>query len=130
MANQCAAPPAPVAPPPGQTFAPLPFTHFTNQTLRQIVHTSIGGTKVRALISNVYGTAPVTIGAGHIALRDKEGAIQISSGGALTFSGRPTMTIPAGAVVYSDPVNLTVPQMAYLAIDLYLPGSTNFTESE
>jgi hypothetical protein len=40
------------------------------------------------------GTAPVTIGAGHIALRDKEGAIQTSSGGALTFSGRPTMTIP------------------------------------
>jgi hypothetical protein len=73
----------------------------------------------------VYGTAPVTIGAGHIALRDKEGAIQTSSGGALTFSGRPTMTIPAGAVVYSDPVNLTVPQMADLAIDLYLPGSTN-----
>jgi lysophospholipase L1-like esterase len=126
MANQCAAPlaPVPVAPP-GQTFAPLPFTHFTNQTLRQIVHTSIGGTKVRALISNVYGTAPVTIGAGHIALRDKEGAIQTSSGGALTFSSRPTMTIPAGAVVYGDPVNLTVPQMADLAIDLYLPGSTN-----
>src|SRR5262249_15053769 len=63
--------------------------------------------------------------AGHIALRDKEGTIQTPSGGALTFSGRPTMTVPAGAVVYSDPVNLTVPTMADLAIDLYLPGSTN-----
>ena len=58
-------------------------------------------------------------------LRDKEGAIQASSSRALTFSGRPTMTIPAGAVVYSDPVNLTVPAMADLAIDLYLPGSTS-----
>ena len=75
----------------------LPTTHIT---LRQIVHTSIGGTKVRALISNAFGTAPVTIGAGQIALRDKEDAIQTSSGRALTFSGRPNMTVPAGAVVY------------------------------
>ena len=35
------------------------------------------------------------------------------------------MTIPANAVIYSDPVNLTVPPMSDLAIDLYLPGTTN-----
>jgi len=126
MVNQCAPSPAPAAtPPPGQTFAPLPFVHFTNQTLRQIVHTSIGGIQVRVLISNVYGSAPVTIGAGHIALREKEGSIQGASGGTLTFSGRATMTIPTGATAYSDPVNLTVPAMADLAIDLYLPGDTS-----
>ena len=126
MANQCPTPPtSAVMPPPGQSFAPLPFTHFTNQTLRQIVHTSIGGAKVRVLISNAYGTAPVTIGAANIALRDKEGSIRGASGGALTFSGRPTMTIPAGAIAYSDPVNLTVPAITDLAIDLYLPGDTS-----
>ena len=126
MANQCPTPPTPaVMQPQGQSFAPLPFTHFTNQTLRQIVHTSIGGARVRVLISNAYGTAPVTVGAAHIALRDKEGAIRAASGSALTFSGRPTMTIPAGAIAYSDPVNLTVPAMADLAIDLYLPGNTS-----
>jgi GDSL-like Lipase/Acylhydrolase family len=76
------------------------------------------------LISNAYGTAPVTIGAGHIALRDKEGAIQAPSGRPLTFSGRPTMTVPPGAVVYSDPVDLALPQLTDLAVDLYLPGST------
>ena len=45
MANECPATPAPppVAPPPGQTYAPQPFVHFTNQTLRQIVRTSLGG---------------------------------------------------------------------------------------
>jgi lysophospholipase L1-like esterase len=126
MANQCPAPQtSAIVPPPGQSFAPLPFMHFTNQTLRQIVHTSIGGTRVRVLISNAYGTAPVTIGAAHIALRDKEGAIRGTSGGSLNFSGRPTFTIPAGAIAYSDPVNLTVPAMADLAIDLYLPGNTS-----
>ena len=126
MANQCPTPPtSAVMPPQGQSFAPLPFTHFTNQTLRQIVHTSIGGAKVRVLISNAYGTAPVTIGAAHIALRDKEGSVRGASGSALAFSRRPTVTIPAGAIAYSDPVNLTVPAMADLAIDLYLPGNTS-----
>ena len=127
MANQCpAAPaPAPVAAPPGQAFAPLPFMHFTNQTLRQIVHTSIGGSKARVVLSNVYGTDPLTIGAAQIALRDKDAAIQPTSARPLTFSGRPTITIPANALVYSDPVDLAVPQLGDLAVDLYLPGNTN-----
>jgi lysophospholipase L1-like esterase len=80
---------------------------------------------VRVVLSNAYGTAPVTIGGAHIALRDKQGAIQAASGGPLTFSGKPTMTIPANAVIYSDPVALAVPPMSDLAIDLYLPGTTN-----
>ena len=111
MASKCPAPAAPtVTPPPGQTFAPAPYVQFTNQTLRQIVHTSLGGTRARVVLSNAYGTAPVTIGAVHLALRDKEGAIQTPSGHALTFSGKPTVTIPANAVMYSDPVALAVPR--------------------
>jgi lysophospholipase L1-like esterase len=128
MANACpvVAPAAPpVVPPPGQTFAPPSFVHFMNQTLRQMVHTSLGGSKVRVLLSNVYGTAPLTIGAAHIALRDKESAIRPGSGRTLTFSGRPTITVPANAVAYSDPVDLVVPPASDLAIDVYLPGSTN-----
>src|SRR5258708_6642699 len=98
MANQCPTPPtSAVTPPPGQSFAPLPFTHFTNQTLRQIVHTSIGGAKVRVLISNAYGTAPVTIGTAHIALRAKEGSIRGPSVGPPTSTRRPPITIPPHA---------------------------------
>jgi len=124
--TRCPAPAAPAVPAPqGQTFAPPPYVHFTNQTLRQIVHTTIGGSKARVVLSNAYGTAPVTIGGAHLAIRDKEGSIQAASGRPLTFSGKATITIPANAVIYSDPVTLAVPQMADLAIDLYLPGSTN-----
>ncbi len=128
MANSCPAvvpAVAPVAPPPGQTFVPPPFVHFVNQTLRQVVHTSIGGSKVRIVLSNVHGNTPLTIGAAHIALRDKGSTILSGSGRALAFSGRPTITIPANAVVYSDPVDLNVPATSDLAIDVYLPGSTN-----
>jgi lysophospholipase L1-like esterase len=124
-------PPAPALPPfqtnqcPAAPPAATMFMHFNNQTLRQIVHTSIGGSKIRVVLSNVYGTAPLTIGAAHVALRDKDSDIQTATDHPLTFSGRPTITIPANAVVYSDPVSLTVSEMADLAIDLYLPGNTN-----
>ena len=126
MVNTRCGPPAtpPVAPPPGQTFAPPPYMHFTNQTVRQVVRTSIGGSRARVVLTNAYGTGTMTIGAAHIALRDKDNMIQ-PSGRPLTFSGRPTVTIPANAIVYSDPVDLAVPQLADLAIDLYLPGTTN-----
>jgi lysophospholipase L1-like esterase len=116
MPNQC---------PPNAAPAGRGFVHFSNQTLRQIVHTSIGGSRVRVVLSNKYGTAPLAIGAAHVALRDKEASIQPTSARPLTFSAKPTFTIPPGAVVYSDPVNLTVPQMSDLAIDLFLPGDTN-----
>src|SRR3954471_1194188 len=46
MASECraaTAPAPPVNPPPGVTFGPQPFVHFTNQTLRQVIHTSVGG---------------------------------------------------------------------------------------
>jgi lysophospholipase L1-like esterase len=76
------------------------------------------------VLSNAYGGAPVTVGAAHIAVREKDHSIQ-APGQPLTFSGRPSVTIPLNAVVYSDPVDLAVPQMADLAIDLYLPGTTN-----
>ena len=128
MASGCPVPPPPavppVNPPPGQTFAPAPFTHFTNQTLRQIVHTSLGGARVRVVVSNAFGTAPLTIGAAHLAPRDTGDAIR-TGGAPLTFSGRPSITIPPFAVAYSDPVALEVAPSSDLAIDLYLPGTTN-----
>src|SRR5262245_37586447 len=123
--------PAPTPPPAaGQAAAPAPapppvFMHFNNQTLRQIVHTSIGGTRARVVLSNAFGTAPLTIGAAHVAVRDREAAIVAASARALTFSGRKTMPIPSGAILISDPVDLAVPSTGDLAIDLYLPGNTD-----
>jgi len=105
--------------------APAAFMHFNNQTLRQIVRTSIGGTRARVVLSNAFGTAPLTIGAAHIAVRDKESTIVASSDRALTFSGKPTLAIPSGAILVSDPIDVAVPAMGDLAIDLYLPGNTD-----
>jgi lysophospholipase L1-like esterase len=99
--------------------------HFNNQTLRQIVHTSVGGNRTRVVFSNTFGTRPLTIAEAHLALRGTEAAIVAGSDRKLTFGGRPSVTIPSGALMYTDPVDITLPPMADVAIDLYLPGDTN-----
>jgi lysophospholipase L1-like esterase len=109
--------------------APGPAVNINNQTLRQIVHISIGGEQVRVRVSNAFGTAPLIVGAAHIARRDASALIVASSGRSLTFSGNPDITIPAGAIAVSDPVRLAVPALSDLAIDLYLPGDTGATTS-
>ena len=102
--------------------APQPDVRFHDQTLREIVHVSIGGDTVRVRLSNAFGPEPVDIGAAHLALRESGASVVAASDKTLTFSGRPRVQIPAGAVVISDPVKLTVPAAADLAISLYIPG--------
>ena len=95
-----------------------------NQTLRQIVHVSLGGDRVRVVLSNAFGTRPLRIGAAQIALRAQNAAIVPASARPLAFSGEKAKSIPPGAMMISDPVTLTVPNMGDLAIDLYLPEDT------
>ncbi|HEY3825391.1 MAG TPA: SGNH/GDSL hydrolase family protein [Bryobacteraceae bacterium] len=100
---------------------PAPPT-FNNTTVREIVRTSIGGRRARVQLSNVFGTTPLKIGAAHVALRDKESAILGGSDHALTFSGNASFTIPPGAEVISDPVDIEVPKLGDLVLSLYIPG--------
>ena len=91
-------------------------------TLRQIVHLTIGGKELRVHLSNAFGTAPLHISAVHIArpLSRSTGNIDASTDRALTFSGRPDVTIPAGAEYISDPVSYPVVAFDDLAISFYL----------
>jgi lysophospholipase L1-like esterase len=112
-----ARPPASGQPTPTQ---PVPVS-LNNQTLRQIVHVSIGGSQARVLLTNVFGTAPLSVGAAQIALREKDSKIVTGSNRPLTFSRRSNVIIPAGAVMLSDPVALTIPPMSDVIVDLFLP---------
>jgi lysophospholipase L1-like esterase len=97
---------------------------FDNQTVRMIVRTSIGGRRVRVGLSNAFGSAPVQVGAAHIALRTKDSEIDPKSDRALAFNSKPGCTIGPGVVMLSDPVDLSVPQVGDLAVSLYFPGPT------
>ncbi len=104
-------------------------TAFANQTLRQVVHVSLGGERVRVVLSNTYGTLPLDVGSAQVARRAEDAAIESGSNRQLTFGGRTGTTIPAGALVISDPVDLRVPPLSDIVIDLYLPGDTAALES-
>jgi len=61
--------------------APSAAVNLDNQTLRQIVHISVGGDRVRIKVSNAFGTAPLIVAAGHVARRDHDALIVPGSGG-------------------------------------------------
>jgi lysophospholipase L1-like esterase len=89
-----------------------------------IVRASLGGRRARVTVSNVYGNAPLTIGAAHAALRSKESAIVPGSDRPLMFNGKPEVTIAQGAAMTSDPVDLEIPPLGDLAISVYIPGAS------
>jgi lysophospholipase L1-like esterase len=94
------------------------------QTLRQIIRTSIGGSSVRIRLSNLFGTAPLTIGPVHIAVHVSGAATKSGTDQAVTFGGKPTVIIAKGADALSDPIRLRVAALEELAVSLYLPGGT------
>ncbi len=100
---------------------PSQLIELDDQTVRQIVRTTIGGEHVRVRLANTFGEAPLVIGAARIALRAAGASIDPASDRPLTFSGSPSVTIPTGALVLSDPVELDVPALTELAISIYLP---------
>src|SRR5262249_6238079 len=98
---------------------------FGHQTIREIVHTSIGGKTLRVRLTNAYGRANVEVGSVHLALRAEGSSIVPGSDRALTFGGHASVMIPPDAIVFSDPIALEVPSAADLAISLYLPRRVN-----
>ena len=114
--------------PTGPAVSPAPAPRqFANQTLRQIVHTSIGGGQLRVRFSNEFGTAPLVIGAARIARREMGSSIIAGTDRPLTFGGQASIVIPPGSPALSDPVELDVPPQVDLAISIFLPQPTTGT---
>ena len=104
--------------------SPLPLN---GQTLREIVHTSIGGSSARVRFSNAYGTSSLTIGSAHLAVRMTGASIYAGSDRVLTFNGSSSVVVPPGGLQLSDPVELDVPALGDLAVSIYLPDSVAAT---
>ncbi|MGH7108051.1 MAG: hypothetical protein ACREFT_16265, partial [Acetobacteraceae bacterium] len=100
----------------------LPPQALRDATLRQIVHLTVGGKELRVRLSNAFGTEPLTVLAAHVAMpvSKETGSIDEGSDRALTFAGSASVTLPAGADYYSDPIAFDVPALSDLAITIYL----------
>jgi len=107
---------------------PPPFTGdgavLVDSTLRQTLHVSVGGRRMRVRFSNAFGDTPLTITSAHVALpaggAAGVSAIQPESDRALTFQGRAGVTIPAGAQIVSDDLSFDVAPLSNLTVTIYL----------
>jgi lysophospholipase L1-like esterase len=99
-------------------------TTFNQQTLRHIVHTSIGGSAARVRLSNAFGQQPITVSDVHIAQRTSDSSVDGGSDRAVTFGGQSSTTIAPGAVVVSDSVDFAVTALSDVAVSLYFPSQT------
>ena len=102
-------------------FAP-PEPGFVDSTIRQIVHVSIGGKQIRVRFSNAFGATPLTIPSAHVALSAGGSAIRPKTDKPLTFDDKPSVTIPPGALMYSDALDFDLPAFSDLAVTVYLDG--------
>lgn len=109
---------------------PAPFKvpeTLDNQTIRQVARVSVGGNQVRVVLSNEFGGKPLVIGAGSVAIAGKDGAIDASAAKSLTWGGKTSVVIPAGAPMYSDPTDLPVKALDSVSVSIYLPKKTAIT---
>lgn len=96
-----------------------PAPGLAGNTLRQVVHLTVGGDRLRLKFSNEFGLTPLTLTSVHIALPGAPGSIRPDSDRTLTFGGSPSVTIPAGAFMLSDPIDFPVAPLSDLAVTFY-----------
>ncbi|WP_330461760.1 SGNH/GDSL hydrolase family protein [Streptomyces sp. NBC_00820] len=90
---------------------------------RLVVRTSVGGSGLRIRLSNAFGDRPLTVDKVYAGLRSEGAALRGGSNRPLTFGGARTVTVPAGAVAWSDPLPGRLPAAAALAVSLRTPGA-------
>jgi lysophospholipase L1-like esterase len=91
-------------------------------TYREIVHISTGGGMVRVVLTNEFGLEPLTVGAAQIAISTGGSAIELRTAKMLRFGDQTSVTLPAGTMMVSDPVELKLPALANVAVSLFIPA--------
>jgi lysophospholipase L1-like esterase len=98
-----------------------PLLNINNQTVRERVRVSIGGSQIRLRFSNEFGSSPLLIGAATVAIPTDPSSVKEDSIQNVTFAGRNSIEIPAGAPVLSDPLTFPATSGAEIAISIYFP---------
>jgi lysophospholipase L1-like esterase len=94
---------------------------YPNFSIRNVVHTSVGGSQARIRLSNRWGTSPVTFGHVTVGVQARVGTADAASLVTVKFHGTVSTTVAAGADVVSDPVPLKVPDNSNLLVTTYVP---------
>jgi lysophospholipase L1-like esterase len=109
-------------------------TSFSDQTVRNIIDTSVGGSSLRVRLSNTFGSAPLQVGAVSVGVVLNGSQLLPGTSRTVTFGGNTSVTIPSGAQELSDPVRFNVRPQTELAVSVYLPdatgGATNHSDAQ
>src|SRR6187549_3467126 len=119
VASWTAAPHAPLG-----AEGPFAAASYDNVTLSQTIRVSEGGKKLRVKFSNRYGAAPLEIGAARIVQIDAQNQEISGTSRMLTFAGAANAVIPRGAPFVSDAVDVDLPDLARMKVEIYLPKPT------
>ena len=109
------------SPEPADADPDQPILSLQNQTVRERVRISVGGSRVRICLTNEYGSSPLLVGSVTAAVPTDPAGVKSGSIQTVTFGGKSSITIPAGAPAMSDPVALPVAYGAEISISLYFP---------
>lgn len=99
----------------------------SDQTIRQVVQVSLGGSRIRLVFSNAYGDAPMRIGGASVGIAGENGAAEPGTIHKVTFGGKDGIVVPPGAPAVSDPLDMAVDMHGKLAVSLYIPDQTPLT---
>jgi lysophospholipase L1-like esterase len=101
-----------------------PAPGLSGNTLRQLVHASVGGTFVKVQLSNEFGNSPVTMDAVHIAVSRGGGAIDTTTDTKVLFSGATSVTIQPGQQVFSDGFSFKLAPLSDVAISIHFASQS------
>ncbi|MEH1168285.1 SGNH/GDSL hydrolase family protein [Micromonospora sp. CPCC 205539] len=93
------------------------------RSYRLVVRTSVGGTDLRIRLTNAFGEHPVTFASAYAGLQRQGAELVRGSNRRLTFGGQPSVTVPAGATVLSDPLPGKLAAQSNLVVSLYVTGA-------
>ncbi|RZB19047.1 SGNH/GDSL hydrolase family protein [Streptomyces sp. F001] len=94
-----------------------------DRSYRLVVRTSVGGHDLRIRLSNAFGDRPVTFDSVYAGVRRTDAELVPGSNRRLTFDGAHSVTVPAGATAYSDPLPGRLPAATDLVISLHSPDA-------
>ena len=108
----------------GLMTGPRDFREFSNQTIREIVHTTVAGSAARIRFANTFGPGPLTFDAIYIGKQNQGASVVAGSNYAVTFGGAKSIVIPEGADALSDVIPLATAAQQNVVISLYISKPT------
>lgn len=105
----------------GEKFQPS----LTHLTFRTELRPTIGGSDMRIVLSNVFGSAPLTVDAVTAAKGAGKSACKVSHDTIkkVTFDGNETVTIEPGETVMSDPIGMEVEALERIVFSSFVKKS-------